>query len=188
MTRYGLLRAGFRLLFGCLFLLVGVASAQKTDTNVVSIRIRDACDPTTFNEAVAPGACIAGQHGTTKFQFFIDEVAADHLAGAWRFNPLFRPLHVPTGQLTVLENDGGEIHTFTKVAKFGGGFVPVLNLLSGNPVPAPECLQLPSATNIFVEAGTTETGPTAGTAELPVGTTHFQCCIHPWMRLNVVVP
>jgi hypothetical protein len=126
MTRYGLLRAGFRLLFGCLFLLVGVASAQKTDTNVVSIRIRDACDPTTFNEAVAPGACIAGQHGITKFQFFIDEVAADHLAGAWRFNPLFRPLHVPTGQLTVLENDGGEIHTFTKVAKFGGGFVPVL--------------------------------------------------------------
>ncbi len=185
MTQYGLLRAGFRLLFGCLFLLV-VASAQ-TDTNVISIRIRDACDPTTFNEVIGPRTCIAGQHGTTKFQFFIDELAADRIVGAWRFNPLFKPLHVPAGQVTVLQNDGGETHTFTKVAKFGGGVVPVLNLLSGNPVPAPECLQPPSATNIFVEAGTTETGPTAGTSELPVGTTHFQCCIHPWMRLNVVV-
>jgi hypothetical protein len=185
MTPYGLLRAGFTLLFGYL-LVVGLANAQ---TDVATIRMRDACDPTTFNQVVGPGACIPGQHGTTKFQFFTDEVADDHLAGAWRFNPLFpRPLHVPAGQLTVIENEGGEIHTFTKVAKFGGGFVSVLNLLSGNPVPAPECLKPPSATNIFVEAGTTETGPTAGTSELPAGTTHFQCCIHPWMRLNVVVP
>ena len=187
MTRHGSLRVGFKRLLGCLFLFVGVSSAQ-TDTNVVSIRIRDACDPTTFNDAFGAGTCIAGQHGTTKLQFFFDELAADQLVGAWRFNPLFRPQHVPAGQLTVVQNLGGETHTFTKVAKFGGGFVPLLNFLSGHPVPAPECLLPPSGTNIFVEAGTTETGPTAGTTELPTGTTHFQCCIHPWMRLNVVVP
>jgi hypothetical protein len=33
----------------------------------------------------------------------------------------------------------GETHTFTEVAQFGGGLVGLLNDLSGNPVPAPEC-------------------------------------------------
>jgi hypothetical protein len=36
---------------------------------------------------------------------------------------------------------GGEIHTFTKVKKFGGGFVDTLNQASENPMPAPECAQ-----------------------------------------------
>ena len=187
MTRHYLIGARFILLCGCLLPFVGTASAQK-DTNVTSIRIRDACDPKTFDAQFGKGTCIAGQHGTTKLQFFFDELAADQIVGAWRFNPLFRAQHVPGGQLVVIQNLGGETHTFTKVAKFGGGFVPLLNFLSGHPVPAPECLLPPSGTNIFVEAGTTETGPTAGTTELPTGTTHFQCCIHPWMRLNVVVP
>jgi hypothetical protein len=149
--------------------------------------MRDACDPKTFNDLFGPGTCLPGKHGTTKYQFFIGELAADRTAGAWRFNPLFKSLNVSAGDLVVIENDGGEVHTFTKVAKFGGGFIQDLNLISGNPVPAPECLLPPSSTNIFVEAGTTETGPTAGTADLPVGTTHFECCIHPWMRVNVVV-
>src|SRR5713226_481974 len=87
---------------------------------------------------------------------FFDEITADQLVGAWRFNPLFRAQHMPGGQLVVLQNLGGETHTFTKVAKFGGGFVPVLNLLSGNPVPAPECLQAPSTTTCSSKPGTTE--------------------------------
>jgi hypothetical protein len=64
---------------------------------------------------------------------------------------------------------------------------PRLNQLSGNPVPAPECLQPGNATNIFVEAGTTEAGPTAGSAELPVGVTNWECCVHPWMRMTIDV-
>jgi hypothetical protein len=98
--------------------------------------------------------------------------------GGWRFNPLLNTtagtfqlatISLASGQTTALQNTGGETHTFTKVATFGGGFIPPLNQLSGNPVPAPECLQPENATNIFVEAGTTEAGPTAGSAELPVG-------------------
>jgi hypothetical protein len=74
------------------------------------------------------------------------------------------------------------------VAQFGGGFVPDLNGISGNPVPAPECLNFGSI--VFIPAGATEPGPTAGTSELPVGTSRFQCCIHPWMRtiLTVTAP
>jgi plastocyanin len=101
------------------------------------------------------------------------------------------------GDHTVIENDGGEQHTFTRVDKFGGGFIDFLNDPTGNHVPVPECAEvlgdgtlapLPeSDTNIFVDAGTTESGPTAGTAALPEGTSRWECCIHPWMRMTIVV-
>jgi len=47
--------------------------------------------------------------------------------------------------------------------------------------------QIPSASNIFVEAGTVEIGPTAGSNVLPVGKTRAQCCVHPWMRTVITV-
>lgn len=195
MTRNRLLRlaVAFSLFFGALFLFSALSVAQ---TEVVSIRIRDACDPKSFNEVIGPGTCIGGPHGTTKFKLFIEEIKEDHFAGAWRFNPLLKAstgtfqlvtLKLDSGRQTALQNKGGETHTFTRVEKFGGGLVPPLNQLSGNPEPAPECLQPPSDTNIFVEAGETDTGPTAGTSALPVGENKFQCCIHPWMRLRIVV-
>jgi len=48
-------------------------------------------------------------------------------------------------------NRGGEEHTFTEVEEFGGGIVPVLNALSGNPEVAPECLALEAAD--FIQPG-----------------------------------
>jgi hypothetical protein len=184
------------LLLGCFVLLSAAALAQSTP---FTIGMRDACDPGTFSSpinAAGPGTCKPGHHGTTKFRFFIAELQSDHIAGAWRFNPLLNTtqgtlqlatVSLSSGQTTALQNTGGETHTFTKVANFGGGFIPPLNQLSGNPVPAPECLQPGNATNIFVEAGATEAGPTAGSAELPVGVTNWECCIHPWMRMTIEV-
>jgi hypothetical protein len=188
-------RAGV-LLLACFVLLSTSALAQSEP---FTIGMRDACDPGTFSSpinAAGPGTCKPGSHGTTKFQDFIAELQSDHIAGAWRFNPLLNAtaatfqlvtVNLSSGKTTVLQNTGGETHTFTKVATFGGGFVPPLNQLSQNPVPAPECLQPENATNIFVEAGTTETGPTAGSAQLPSGVTNWQCCVHPWMRMTVDV-
>jgi hypothetical protein len=131
------------------------------------------------------------------FKFFIAELQSDHIAGAWRFNPLLNAtagtfqlvtVNLSSGQPTTLQNTGGETHTFTKVANFGGGIVPPLNELSGNPIPAPECLAPPSDASIFVEAGETESGPTAGSTQLPAGSaTNWQCCIHPWMRMRIKV-
>jgi hypothetical protein len=199
------LRAATMLLV-CLGLLSALALAQ--DPFVIGLR--DACDPGTFSSpinAAGPGTCRPGQHGTTKFEVFIAELQSDHIAGAWRFNPLLNAtqgtfqlastVSLTSAQATALQNTGGETHTFTKVASFGGGFVAPLNFLSGNPKPAPECAQvLPdgslvpqpeTATNIFVEAGKTESGPTAGSAALPAGESHWQCCIHPWMRMTIDV-
>jgi len=185
---------GVALLWG------GIANAQTT------ITMRDACDPDSFNAAVGPGTCIAGQHGTTLFSDFIGELQTDQIAGAWRFNPLLNAtegnfklvrLDLKQGDQTTIENKGGETHTFTRVQKFGGGFIAPLNGLSGNPDLAPECARvLPdgslapqpeSAANQFVEAGKTESGPTAGSSALPKGMSRWECCVHPWMRMVVVV-
>ena len=160
-------------------------------SNPMTVRIMDKCDPTTFNAAVGPGTCVGD--GTITFQHFIAEVTAAKKAGAWHFAPADGT--VDEGTILMLENSGGETHTFTKVANFGGGFVAPLNALSGNPVPAPECATVtlgglipkpPSPANIFVEAGATAVGPTAGGSILQSGTTtKFQCCIHPWMRTEL---
>jgi hypothetical protein len=145
------------------------------------IRMYDDCEATSFNAVLGDGACIGNGH--TTFAEFIEELAETQDAHAWRNQP--SAMHVNTGRPTFIENRGGEVHTFTKVANFGGGFVPDLNGISGNPVPAPECLNF--AAIVFIPAGASEDGPTAGTSELPVGSTRFQCCIHPWMRTVIEV-
>jgi len=183
------------LAIGAFILFTGVVGAQS---NSITIRMWDACDPDSFNAAVGKGTCVAGDHGTTPFGLFIEELTLDRIAGAWRFNPLLDAsagtfklvtLNLTAGQQTVIQNKGGELHTFTRVKEFGGGNVPPLNALSGNPVPAPECsVSLPeSNTNVIVEAGKSEAGPTAGTSALPEEATKWQCCIHPWMRMIVAV-
>lgn len=55
-------------------------------------------------------------------------------------------------------------------------------LPDGSLAPQPE-----SDTNQFVDAGLAEAGPTAGTSALPAGVSRWECCIHPWMRLTIVV-
>src|SRR5712664_2472233 len=130
-------------------------------SNPMVVRLRDNCDPATFNAAIGPGTCVG--NGQITFEHFIAEVTAAHKAGAWHYDPAAGTL--APGTVLSLDNRGGETHTFTKVKEFGGGFLPPLNALSGNPVPAPECAiatlgglvpKPPSPSNIFVEAGETE--------------------------------
>lgn len=90
---------------------------------------------------------------------------------------------VRSGQTITAMNAGGEVHTFTRVAQFGGGGVPSLNSASNNPVEAPECAQISAADRIAPSASFT----TARTAAYTSGTAYYQCCIHPWMRTTVTV-
>jgi hypothetical protein len=138
------------------------------------INMNDACDPATFNAAVGPGACV--RQGGVTFAHFIAELTRNQSAGAWHFAPSVADAGV--GETFLAVNRGGEVHTFTHVAAFGGGMVPPLNALSGNPNPAPESLTLES--DDFVAPGGTYQQQIAGS-----GTQLFQCCIHPWMRLTV---
>lgn len=145
------------------------------------IRMYDDCEATSFNAVLGDGACIGNGH--TTFGEFIEELEETQDAHKWLNQP--SAIHANVGRPTLIENLGGEVHTFTRVANFGGGFVVELNGISGNPVPAPECLNFGAI--VFIPAGASEDGPTAGSAGLPVGTSRFQCCIHPWMRTVIEV-
>ena len=80
-------------------------------------------------------------------------------------------------------NRGGEDHTFTEVATFGGGCIGILNGLLGL-TPVAECAGFPGGA-----FGATLV-PTRGTIEkaaLSPGTHRFECLIHPWMQAKLKV-
>jgi hypothetical protein len=145
------------------------------------VTMMDACDPDTFNApppaGVGPGTCV--RSGGVRFATFLEQLGKHGVIGAWHFAPPDTSARV--GQVFLAVNRGGEVHTFTEVKTFGGGIVPPLNDLSHNPVVAPECASLEP--DDFVPPGETyREEPLEGT-----GTARFQCCIHPWMRLEVKV-
>jgi hypothetical protein len=177
--------------------VVVAAAVAFADGGGERFRVRDECDAATFNAGAPDGPglgdiCNPAFGGDETFTEFIDEVAQNQQAEHWRFQP--DRTTVDRGERTTLQSRGGETHTFTRVAAFGGGVVPVLNQLSGAGPTVAECGSVetgplpPSATNFFVLAGSDDAGPTAGSAALPRGTTtRWQCCIHPWMRSTITV-
>jgi hypothetical protein len=154
------------------------ANADKNDDDrddARTVRMLDDCDPASFDAALHdPNACVG--KGKTTFDRFIAELTRSQVAQKWRFDP--HHVELERGSDLFAVNKGGETHTFTRVAKFGGGIVPILNTLSGNPTPAPECTSLEG--DDFVAPGATYTAE-LNTDKLQ----HFQCCIHPWMRADV---
>src|SRR5262249_49363078 len=128
-----------------------IATAQ-VDSNDPKVAMVDNCDPTTFNAAI-PGVCATTPHAhdTTFAEFgalLFSPLAANVIGHpAWNFAPGY--VSVRAGQTVRATNPGGEAHTFTEVAAFGGGFILPLNGVGGPPgtvplVPAPACLASPT--------------------------------------------
>jgi hypothetical protein len=65
------------------------------------------------------------------FDQFIAQLTRFGFMGPWRFAPAVATVRV--GQSFIATNIGGEVHTFTRVADFGGGIVPLLNDLAHVP-------------------------------------------------------
>jgi plastocyanin len=164
---------------GCIAIGLALAGARSIGfaAGVRTVTLKDQCDPASFNAAIGPDTC-TGHNGGVPFDTFIQELTQTEQAGAWHIAP--GEVRIRDGEAVQAQNIGGEVHTFTEVDEFGGGIIPLLNTLSGNPVPAPECLTL--GPNDFVAPGQA----TAPDAEEP-GVHHYQCCIHPWMRADIVV-
>jgi plastocyanin len=147
------------------------ANAQGGNRDEIRINMQDACDPASFNAIVGAGTCV--RSGGMTFQNFIGQLTKHHVVGAWHFAP--QAFSASVGQEVEAYNLGGEEHTFTHVAAFGGGLVASLNELSGNLVVAPECLDLD-------EDDVVAPGATYEEELEEAGTQYFQCCFHPWMR------
>ena len=167
-----------------LSLVIGLAmvvgSTRGFAAVIRTITIMDQCDPATFNVAVGPGTC-AGNPGGVKFDMFISQLVHHQQADAWHFTP--DPLRLSDGEQFRATNHGGEAHTFTEVDEFGGGFVPELNALAGGLSPTPEC----EALALKLPAGLIFPGQSTAPEDEDPGVHHYQCCIHPWMRTDVIV-
>jgi hypothetical protein len=139
-----------------------------------TINISDACDSTTFN-TLGPNTCI--HNGGVTLNRFLELLGRHHHVDAWHYAPGGR-ITAPVGSILHALNHGGEVHTFTEVKEFGGGFLDFINQPAGTPTPAPECLAL--ASSEFISPGAFRDDP----VDHP-GLQRYQCCIHPWMRVTV---
>lgn len=141
------------------------------------VAILDDCDPND-PDWNATGGCVLRGGVVTEDEFgalLISPLAAAVVGHpAWRMEPSY--IRVSTGSSVRVTNDGGRLHTFTKVAQFGGGRVPPLNF--GLTV-APECG--PTAPN----PNNVPPGERLELNNLSPGNHRYQCCIHPWMRAEV---
>lgn len=144
----------------------GTSAAVQTGRSILML---DNCDPDSFNAALGPGTCV-NRNGGLSFEAFQAMFQRQQQVPSWRFST--SNIHVPTTVTLPIVNQGGEEHTFTEVAEFGGGLVPPLN---GGVPTRPECLALAPTDFIASGAQTTHTFEAGESAK-------YQCCIHPWMR------
>lgn len=179
MKLLNLLVAG-SLTFGTLVAMTGTAGAAKgQDGDTKLIRMRDDCNPRSFNAVLGKGTCVGD--GNTTLEELLSQLERDRDARAWRNSP--DRLKVPRGTTLRVRNDGGEAHSFTKVRRFGPGCVPELNEAMGFPHGAMvrEC-RSPAWLRTIRGAG-----QAMRVHNLEPGRHRFQCLIHPWMRTRVHV-
>lgn len=165
---------------GVAALAASVPATALAGDNVV--KVRDACDPATFNAAIEEGTCVReGNSGSrVTFDEFLGAFPAGHDKWAFKGSP-----DVDAGESVVARFDrGGEFHTFTEVPAFGAGCVDLLNAAMGmTGPPVVDCEAAFSDPSSFVGVGF----PKATTPALAEGTHRFMCVIHPWMTSTVEV-
>jgi plastocyanin len=174
-------------LLACCLMLTGAMHAlaqekeNKNPPSVAQIVALDECDPATFNAALGPDFCknVALGAATTFADLFRKAAAATPDPG-WDFEP--DTVHLKKGTTLIVVDQGGEPHTFTEVAHFGGGFIADLN---GGEATVPECAG--GFSNVAVAKTRILQGSQLLVPGLSQGEHLFECCIHPWMRVKVEV-
>jgi len=161
-------------------------SHKGSSPPVAQIVALDECDPKTFNDdkppAPGPGFCKNVALGaTTPLLKLFSEAQSGTPDPNWDFEP--DTLKISEGTTVRVVDQGGEPHTFTEVAHFGGGFLPPLNAPGEDTVP--ECSG--GFSNVAVAKTRILQGSQTEITGLSKGEHLFQCCIHPWMRVKVEV-
>lgn len=164
----------------CAWGFAGVASASQS---AKVIKAQDDCDAASFNAVIGPGTCVGD--GRTTFDTFVGQLLTLGRAPEWEFSR--EKDKINKGRALAIVNEGGEFHTFSEVAAFGGGCVPELNGLLGlTPVPECEPEAAPGVPLVFTTTGVGP-GETITVTGLGKGTHRFECLIHPWMRSKITV-
>jgi plastocyanin len=166
-------------------LTFSVVPAEHEEGNRLSLAqvvALDECDPATFNAAVGADFCrnVALGSATTISELFAKAAAGTPDRG-WDFEP--DRVNIEKGATLIVADQGGEPHTFTEVAQFGGGFIPGLNAPGEETVP--ECAG--GFANVAVAKTRILQGSHLYITGLSRGKHLFECCIHPWMRMTVDV-
>ena len=170
-----------RWTLGSTFVIV-LAITASADTGK-KFAVTDDCAP---NADWGAGGCLLDEGNVTRAEFGAANANGYPGHPAWRIDP---PYVAEYEQSDIrAENTGGRGHTFTEVARFGGGFVGLLN--PPGATPAPECATVvdgalvpaPSALATMIAPGSE-----VRVENMAPGTHNFQCCIHPWMRTTVKV-
>jgi plastocyanin len=177
------------LVAGCVIFAAAHARAQGNGNspNVVQVVALDECDPTTFNAAAGPDFC----KNVALAAFGYATVLNDLVMGAENGNPDpgwdFEPdtLTIKQGTTVSVVDEGGEPHTFTEVKAFGNGFLAALNPNGSSTGVIPECQG--GFKNVAVARTRVIQGSHLDVTDLSKGKHLFQCCIHPWMRMEVDV-
>jgi hypothetical protein len=161
--------------------------AKESSPRVAQIVALDECEPSSFNAdpklgGIGPDFCKNVALGAqTSLSELLTGASQGHPDPKWDFEP--DTLKVEEGTILSVVDQGGEPHTFTEVAKFGGGFIDALNAPGEDT--APECSG--GFSNVAVAKTRILQGSTSLVTGLSKGHHHFQCCIHPWMRVDVEV-
>lgn len=160
------------------------AKTQEKAPSLAQVVALDECDPSSFNAVLGADFCKNVSIGilgfTTTFQDLFAKAAAGTPDPGWDFEP--DVLKIKEGTILSVVDQGGEPHTFTEVKKFGGGFIDGLN--SGEEI-VPECVG--GFKNVDVAKTRIIQGSHLDITGLSKGQHHFECCIHPWMRVTVEV-
>ena len=143
------------------------------------IALVDDCDPAIaagWNTATDATQCIRDEGTVSRPEFgaFLVSPLSAAVVGhpAWTISPSLTVAEA--GKRLRVTNAGGRGHTFTRVANFGGGFVPAL---SAGLATAPECAAAAADPTAIIAPGARR-----DVTGLSVGTFKFQCCIHSWMH------
>jgi hypothetical protein len=160
----------------------GKEDKDHAAASIQQVVVLDECDPTTFNAAFGPGTCtnVVGGEGVP-LPTFLGALPGGH--PDWLFYPT--RLQLRSGETLRAVNQGGEIHTFTEVRAFGGGFIGALNNPPNSPA-IPECGTGYVGNPVLASTRVIQ-GSSLVITDLHKGVHHFECCIHPWMRMDVEV-
>jgi plastocyanin len=186
-TKLALACAGTTLAACAASLAAPATAAENEAARVHVVQIEDDCHARSFNRELGPGTCVGD--GQTRFADALAQLRRDGAAGEWRFSP--DRFTATRGDALRVRGLGGEFHTFTPVARFGGGCVPFLNRVLGLR-PVNECtdlVRLPDGSRIprgFVETAVPPGGRLT-MRNLRVGRHRFQCLVHPWMHTTLTV-